>query len=459
MNFSTFVRDYLPDWIHSLAISVFNYLQYRQRHSGELQVWHQYFKKWQTSSRSEWEMEQLHRLQCFIDYAKKNSPYYIEKLKDIEINSLYDLQKIKPIKKTQLRDNINQIVTILPKAGIISETGGTTGNSLTVYFTTKNFQERFALLKLFREAYGYRLGTKSVWFSGKELLSQRDIKKGKYYKDDFLQKIRYFSTFHITDKSFDDYWRDFNAYSPLYLFGFPSSVVDLCTLAKRRGYKAKTPVITFFSTSEVISHSDVSLIRDVLGCNTADQYASAEGAPLILDCKAGKKHIQPLTGVFEIVDENLRPAHEGELLVTSFTSYGTPLIRYRIGDRIKLSKDQSCICNCTFPIVEAIAGRTQDYLVSATGAKINAVNISNSSKHINGIIRFQAVQEAQGIVTVKVLADSSFTVHERMNFIQALQQRLGESTHIEIKSVDELPREMSGKFRVVINKVQNCDTL
>ena len=36
--------------------------------------------------------------------------------------------------------------------------------------------------------------------------------------------------------------------------------------------------------------------------------------------------------MFEVVDENMQPATEGEILVTSFITHGTPLIRYRIGD-------------------------------------------------------------------------------------------------------------------------------
>lgn len=78
-------------------------------------------------------------------------------------------------------------------------------------------------------------------------------------------------------------------------------------------------------------------------------------------------HIQPLTGVFEVVDENMQPAQEGEILVTSFTTEGTPLIRYRIGDRITLiPKDKQCACGSCFPLVEKIEGRSTDYIFSPT---------------------------------------------------------------------------------------------
>lgn len=449
------IRDWLPDSVHTLGISVWNYLQYRRRHGGEFGYWHDYFNDWHFRPAKDWKKEQLKRLLDFLDYSKENSPFYSKRLKGIEFKTIQDLCQIPILTKNELLEHFDQICTISPSNGIKSETGGTTGNSMTIYFTPENMQERFGLLKSFRGEYGYQLGEKSVWFSGKELLSRRNVKKGKYYKDDLIQRIRYFSTFHLTEKTFNAYWSDFNEFSPKYIFGFPSTVVDFCNFAKQRGYKLDQTVVAFFSTSEVVSEGDRELVRDVMGCPIADQYASAEGAPFILDCNAGNKHIHPLTGIFEIVDENMEPSEEGEILVTSFTTYGTPLIRYRIGDRISMADNQHCDCGCSFPIIESLDGRNQDCIYSVDGARISAVNISNCSKHISGINRFQVVQGSRDSVTVNVSSSSSFTQYQQEHFIEALKQRLGNSMKINLELVDEIPRSASGKFRVVINKIND----
>src|SRR3546814_12220855 len=98
--------------------------------------------------------------------------------------------------------------------------------------------------------------------------------------------------------------------------------------------------------------------------------------------------------MFEVVDESMPPAREGEILVTSFTTRGTPLIRYRIGDRISLApEDYRCPCGSCFPVVKQIDGRSSDFIWSPENGKVNLGNISNCTKDVEGITCFQIVQD------------------------------------------------------------------
>ena len=84
--------------------------------------------------------------------------------------------------------------------------------------------------------------------------------------------------------------------------------------------------------------------------------------------------------------------------MTSFTTHGTPLIRYRIGDSMVFSdQDAACKCGLPSPVVRQIMGRRLDYLYTAQGAKINACNVANLFKNVhNDLIRAQAVQKTMG---------------------------------------------------------------
>src|SRR5690606_19593805 len=142
-------------------------------------------------------------------------------------------------------------------------------------------------------------------------------------------------------------------------------------------------------TAETLLERDVNAIRKFFSCNVRDQYASSEGAPFITQCSEGNLHYEMLTGIIEVVDDNLQPSNEGEILVTSFTTKGTPLIRYRIGDRIKLaSNDLICPCGQHTPIVEKIHGRPNDYILSPDHGQVNLGNISNCTKGVKGIMQF-----------------------------------------------------------------------
>ena len=162
-----------------------------------------------------------------------------------------------------------------------------------------------------------------------------------------------------------------------------------------------------------------------------------------------------MTGIFEVVDENLQPAQEGEILVTSFTTEGTPLIRYRIGDRIALApKEKHCACGSVFPIVDCIEGRSTDHIISSEHGKVNLGNISNSTKGVKGIISFQVIQEKLGRVEVHVVANKNFDEKQQKIFRHALYTRFGKDMSIDIKLVENILKEKSGKFRVVKNNIK-----
>ncbi len=226
-------------------------------------------------------------------------------------------------------------------------------------------------------------------------------------------------------------------------------------MATSRDLKLENKVKAFFPTAETILPIHREVIQSVLGCKVADQYASSEGAPFILECTEGSLHIHPLTGIFEVVDENLKLAQEGEILVTSFATEGTPLIRYRIGDRIKLApKENKCSCGSVFPVVKTIEGRSTDYILTPTNGKINYVNITNSTKGIVGIIQFQVIQNELERVEVLVIANKNFDEKQQSKFKYALSERFGRDMFIEMKVVDNIIKEKSGKFRVVKNNIK-----
>lgn len=438
--------ELLPVFIQNILISLYNSLQYRVRHGGRYCFYKDYYKSLSGAIASEIKLEYEKRLKYFLSKSVNDSIWYSP-------NKKYKALTDFPIlNKEEIINNLDKIATINEKDAVVSLTGGTTGASMKVLYTKENTQERHALLDHFRAQYGYKLGKKCAWFSGKNIVTEANLKKGICYRDDYINKIRFFSTFHITDSNFDVYWTAFCKFAPEYIVGFPSSVYELCSMAAARGLKLDNTVKAFFPTAETLLPIHREVIGSVLGCKIADQYASSEGAPFILECEQGGLHIHPLTGVFEVVDENMQPAQEGEILVTSFTTEGTPLIRYRIGDRIKLApEDKQCACGSCFPLVEKIEGRSTDYILSPTHGKVNLGNISNSTKGVEGIIQFQVIQKEVNKVQVLVVASADFYEKDKSKFIAALTERFGQELAIDLKVVSEIPKEKSGKFRFVKN--------
>ena len=445
MDLKKLVLKYAPIPIQNFGISIYNTYQYRLRRGGNYPARRKYYEEFQNASHGTIAQESQRRLDGFLRYVTTHSPWYSD-------YSEKKLGEFPVLEKIDLLQNLDKILTIKEVKGVINLTGGTTGASMKVVHTKEDVRSRHAALDYFRAQYGYELGKKTAWFSGKDFVRPKDYSRGVFYRDDYINKIRFFSTFHINNKTFDNYWDSFKRFSPEFMVGFPSSVYDLCCMALERGLDLKGVVRTFFPTAETVLAHHRETIGAVLGCQIIDQYASSEGAPFIFECPFGSLHMHTLTGIFEVVDEEMRPTQEGELLVTAFDTRGTPLIRYRIGDRVKLASTESiCRCGSVLPMVENIDGRSSDFIYSQENGRVNLGNISNATKDIVGIQCFQIIQREVENVELRVVGGKGFNDIEGQKFIKALKQRLGGNMIINFSRVDEIIRERSGKFRIVKN--------
>lgn len=447
MSFKEKVIKKTPFILQNTAVSLFNAYQYKVRHGGEYKKLKKYYSEVDNFTEEKLHQAFIDKKSDFFTYIKSHSSWYRN-------YNFEDMSLVNVLNKQDIINHLNEITTINEKDGLVSLTGGTTGASMKVIYTKSDMQERFAILDHFRAKHGYELGKKTAWFSGKNLISQKDINKGICSHYDFINKIRFYSTFHINQNSFDVYWKSLNEFKPEFIVGFPSSVYEICEIADSKGLRLRHKVKVFFPTAETVLPRHREIIGRVLGCKLVDQYASSEGAPFILECTKGNLHIHPLTGIFEVVDEDMQPTEDGELLVTSFTTHGTPLVRYRVGDRIKLaSPNKQCDCGSFFPLVDKIEGRSTDYVLSPTHGKVNLGNISNSTKDVIGIIQFQVIQQELNHVKVLVVATTDFTLAEKNKFKRSLTERFGNQIAIDLQIVDEIKKEKSGKFRLVKNLI------
>ena len=368
---------------------------------------------------------------------------------------LKNLSKLPILKKDVLKANIKNIQTLKKREGIVSKTGGTTGKSMQVLFTKQDFQERFAALDNFRTSFGYKLGKKTAWFSGKEFICKKDVKNNIFWKTDYYNKVRYYSTFHIKDSYLEFYLKNIIKFKPVYISGFPSSIAALASFGQRKKIDfPKNLVEAIFTTSETLSDEMRFSIETFFKSKIYNQYSASEGAPFIFECRKGNLHLDLQSGVFEVLDNNDKPAASGRLIVTSFTSKGTPLIRYDIGDSIELS-DKKCNCGNNNPIINRILGREDDFLFSLENGKTNLVNLANAIKDVKGIVKTQFIQNDINKVNINMVVDvNEYDNYQKSVLLNNLRSRLGNKIVLEINLLENIPTAKSGKFRFIINNIK-----
>ncbi len=446
-----------PHFIQNCIVSLYNILAYRKRYSKKYKGFLEHYKSNNNLSIEELKDIQAEKYRKFITHVNDTSLYYKNAFAGIESpEDLSNIIKLPIVDKETLRKNIEEVYTIKKSEGGVSKTGGTTGKSLEVVFTFDDIEERFAILDNFRNSFGYALGKKTAWFSGKSLLNNRDIKKNRFWKTDFFYNVRYYSTFHIHNKYLGYYVQDLIKYAPEYMVGFPSTMYEIAKygMANTIDFPANT-IKAIFPTAETITDDIRSVLEGYFKTNIYNQYASSEGAPFILECKNKKLHLELQSGVFEVFDDAYNPSKKGRLVITSFNTHGTPLIRYDIGDQIELS-DESCDCGNNNPLVKEILGRISDYIYSEEIGKINLGNISNSLKGVKGIVKFQIQQDTIDEIVVLIEKDEKqYTTKYEEIFLKNLRDRVGNEMKIVLQYVDEIPVEKSGKFRIVKNSLKD----
>ncbi|WP_047414400.1 phenylacetate--CoA ligase family protein [Cellulophaga sp. Hel_I_12] len=446
-----------PNLIQNTLVSLFNLIEYKKRYGHNYWAFRKAYKKNNKLSLLQLQQIQQQKYAEFIQYAMAHSPYYHRVFKPIKnVEQLSTIAKLPIINKEILRQNLNEIYTIKKEDGMISKTGGTTGKSLEVIYTKEDVQERFAILDNFRNNFGYTLGKKTAWFSGKNLLTASDLKKNRFWKTDYWNKVRYYSTFHMHNKYLAYYLKDLIHYQPKYMVGFPSTMYEIAKYGIANGIDFPTNTIkAIFPTAETITEDIRQVLESYFKTNLYNQYASSEGAPFILECKNKKLHLELQSGVFEVLDENNLPTENGRLVVTAFNTHGTPLIRYDIGDEIELS-EESCTCGNNNPLVQQILGRISDYIYSEEVGKINLGNISNCLKGVHGIMKFQIEQNKLDKLVVRIVKDDQIYDNgaNEIIFKNNLRDRVGTKINIELLYVKEIPVEKSGKFRLVKNSLK-----
>lgn len=147
------------------------------------------------------------------------------------------------------------------------------------------------------------------------------------------------------------------------LVGSPTQMLGL---AQRWQPNMHKPRCVLLSTDHLPS-AIVDKLKSTWGCEVFDHYGSTEmGLGGGVECEAHNGyHLREADLFFEIVDPEtgypVREGDYGDVVVTTLTRVGMPLIRYRMGDRSRFIADQ-CRCGTTLLALEQIRGRFSGFI-------------------------------------------------------------------------------------------------
>jgi phenylacetate-CoA ligase len=173
----------------------------------------------------------------------------------------------------------------------------------------------------------------------------------------------------------------------------PSYALHLAEVARERGIDlSKLPVrITVHAGEPGAGIPAVrARIEDGWGARAFDHGGMTEMGAYGYECtqQAGL-HVNESEFIVEVIDPaTAAPARDGELVLTNLGRVGSPVVRYRTGDHVRLA-EAPCPCGRTFSRLEGgILGRLDDMLI------VRGVNVFPAA--IEGVVRrFPAIDEFQ----------------------------------------------------------------
>jgi phenylacetate-CoA ligase len=235
--------------------------------------------------------------------------------------------------------------------------------------------------------------------------------------------------------------------------GYAMSNYILARFIEKQNLKAPK-LKAVITSSEKLTIEMRKTLERVYNCKVYDSYSGVEACGLISECEHGTLHISPDVGIIEIIKEdgtNAKPGETGEAICTGFLNYDQPLIRYRIGDLIKISANQSCKCGRQMPCVDEIVGRLEDVVIGKDGREM--VRFHGIFINIPKIIEAQVIQHTITNFEIKIVSNEALSDSEINLINDRMKSQLG-TIELTIVQVESLPRENNGKFKAVISHVK-----
>lgn len=349
-------------------------------------------EEFETLPRVAIEALQLKRFKATLERVYANVPFYKKSLDSVSITpdsitSLSDLQKLPFTTKQDMRDSYPYALFAAPMEEIvrIHASSGTTGKPTVVGYTKKDIENWADLMArtlvtagahkgdIIHNAYGYGLFTGGLGVhNGAERLGASVIPISGGNTARQLMIMQDFGSTVITCT--------------------PSYALFMAEDARAEGldfknFKLRVGIFGAEPWSEAMRGE----IEAKLNLTALDIYGLSEimGPGVAQECFEGKcgLHIWEDHFIPEIINpvtcEILPEGEKGELVITTITKQGIPLIRYRTRDITSITYEP-CVCGRTHARIARLSGRSDDMLI-IRGVNVFPSQIESILVRIEGV--------------------------------------------------------------------------
>jgi phenylacetate-CoA ligase len=430
---------------------------YRERYAKSAQQYQELLSESERYPADEIRKYQTRKMVELIGHAIHTVPYYREyarnhSIRQSDIQCLEDIKKFPILRKESIRSQPEKFLSddFRQKRKLIKlGTSGTTGTPLTVFCDRDSRTFHYAFFSRLRSWFGLKPRSRRVTLFGRIIILPEQ-NRPPFWRYDFAQNNLLMSSYHLSESNLHHYHRKLRIYEPEEVIAYPSSVYHLARYIKDKRLEPLKPKVVI-TTAETLLQYQKETIKAAFDAPLVNQYGCTEMSFFASSCEHGTMHLHPEHGIVETVDENSNniTGEPGRLIVTGFINRAMPLIRYDIGDLVTLADKAGGTCECgrAFPIIKQVEGRIDDILYRRDGTPVGRLDpVFKGGSHI---IAAKIVQKKTGDVQVLVQPSKDFNESTRTWLVYELSKRMGERIEIEVKMVDDIPKEKNAKFKAV----------
>jgi phenylacetate-CoA ligase len=403
---------------------------------------------------------QTGRLNALLQSALAHCPWHADRLREAGLDdaaragavTLGDLSRLPTMNKRDARDNVEQLVWREVPGGVFEyTTGGSSGEPLIFYFGRARQAADAAGRLRARRWWGVQPGEREVYLWGAPVeLNKTD--RIKTLRDRLVNQLL-LNAFEMSPARMDEYLAAVQAWNPKAVYGYASSLALLAAHAESRGIRPKLPALRVVSTTgEPLFPHQRELIERVFGVPVSVEYGARDAGLMALQSPEGALLQMSETHLVEVLDGAGNPVEEGEAVITSLVSAAQPFIRYRTGDVVRRS-GKADPGGRGLDVLDAVIGRQTDFIVAADGRIMHALAVIYVLRAIPGVAQFKLIQHTVDRMEVQVVPDARWNDAAREAVLGGLRSRLGTALMIDLKLLDAIAPEASGKYRYVISHV------
>ncbi len=397
---------------------------------------------------------QLKLLKRLITHSYNTVPYYRKLMDQHHIKSegikrLEDIKQFPILTKNDVLLAGDSIVSTMYPRWLLAKafTGGTTGTPLMLHRNIFSIGNEHAFVRRQWDWAGIGLSDKCAFLTGR-LIVPPDKQDGQLFAYDPFMKELILSTYHLSQKTAQDYALLMKQYKVKAIVGYPSAVYFLARTCLDSGIEVKLK--SALTSSEVLTESMRQTIEKAFGCKVFDFYGGAERVCYIHTCEHGCYHIIPEYGLTELVPIDDTIGDKCKIISTGFWNLAMPLIRYDIGDVVVMSNN-NCTCGRAFQVIKSVIGREADTIKTPSGRKFGPAILTHVLYGTAHIAESQIIQDKLDHITVEYVPSEKFSTKDLKDFEGLIAQHLPSELSVEFKQVKAVQRTSSGKIRPVVS--------